>query len=222
MTAEKRNCPQCNTVMSYRLGEYECPSCGHSEIAAPQKQEADYGRPSDSVNRARLITPPGAPPPPSGGYNLGGQPPADMYSPETRRASGGTLLMEKNIYMGIQAVATILILVLLLIASAAMGDMGGGGAVAAMGFSGFIGAAIGLGLLYWVLYGDTVWLKWACLGCQSIGLVIAFVGLFANNAAISATPGLRGFQLAYNLLQFGFALWFASIVYRDIQQHEGY
>ena len=30
---DKRQCPKCSTTMEYRLGELECPDCGHAEPA---------------------------------------------------------------------------------------------------------------------------------------------------------------------------------------------
>ncbi len=278
MSEQTRSCSKCGEKMHYRLGEFQCGSCDHTEPAAPQKEERSSGaaprregwQPSGSSTSSshssytgKLLTPPPDPgsqsAPPgiySGGYQAAPPPPppGTVYGQaawERSEAGAGaagaqsSLQQEKAIFMWVLGVLSILN-ILVSIASASLQSVLGPG-ILSQGTPGayppdaagdpagsviFVIAQIIVSMLLAgvALYGQTIWLKWSCIGCQSIGLLFIIIGGIAMlamlgtlTAATSQVPGggiLLTFIGVLLILQIGLQGWFISLIYRDIQERQ--
>jgi hypothetical protein len=211
--------------MGLRLSQFECPNCGHIELA-PAKQQP-MTEPTTRIGGSKHD--PGAQyrqqQPPEGGSagaspNRGYLPPPDtlrpgaapdMYSTQ-RQGESDPLRSEKNIYMGLQVGGMLLILIGLWTGADLIGQLGGATALqdlAGATFGILIGAAIGLGLVGYALYAEDTGPKWACFGCNGFGLLATVGGmLFGDFQYGSPLMGLA---------QAAISLWFLSILFRDIQ-----
>jgi len=246
MAEKTRTCPACGGTMTLRLGEYQCQQCDHSMAAAPveePKKSSGYSAPtyggssSYGAGSSKPTLPSGptqgqsqwdpgaqyrnAPPPPPPGAMLGGG--SDIYAPERAVKTGDGLTMEKNIYFGIACLGGLLQVI---------GGFAGAGSSplgAGPGVGSIIGALIGLGILYWVLFGEELWAKWACAGCQGIGLISVFGLVASGGSMLASMPQLQGvdpgaissFLLVLGLVQIAWVGWFISILMRDISQRQG-
>ena len=185
--ADTRNCPKCDTLMDYRLGEYECPSCGHTEGSAQSV---------GGVQSGRGLSGPGfqQPPPPPPGGNVPGMPGSRMGyqgSPLEPGYGGGgagagfdSLESEKNLYIYIRVGLWALLLIAMIVISAT-----GAGMMAGTGVGGMMWAAVlvillyalvDIGLLFFILKSDQTWAKYCCMGCMGlrlIGIIFSAVGL---------------------------------------------
>jgi hypothetical protein len=86
-----------------------------------------------------------------------------------------------------------------------------------------IGGAISLALHWWIFFGEQIWAKWTCLGCTGLVVVFGLIGML--NPEFSSGPsfeslGMAGVQTFMFFLNLCFIAWFASIVYRDIQNRQ--
>jgi len=238
MGQETKTCPKCSSVMDFRLGEYTCGQCGHTEakqIEQQQQQPKASGpgfrreQPWDKA-QSSMHSPGAAPPPPSGTtYQPGatGAPYEQAYGASQEYSD--PLQMEKTIYFWIVVVSNILVGILNMIGQSAAG--GGASGFFAMA----IGTLIGIGILYWVLFGETIWAKWCCLGCSAIELFfllfVAFAGgamiaqMFSGGDGMYYQPGEYGMASflywLFILMSFAWAGWFISILWRDINYRQG-
>jgi hypothetical protein len=230
--------------MMFRLGEYECAQCGYRQSAGGSKEERASsgpgfrqeqqwggGQSSSGAKRGGYSLPgryqgvPVAPPPPPPGSQIYGQQDiyGSPYEPAPERIND-SLDIEKKIYFGLQALVGIAMLLVLIFAGgvlSAMGSLGSGSdASLVMGgavVGGFIGMAIALAILWFVLFGNQVWAKWCCGGCTGLSFVFTVIGFM-----LPAATMMKGQQeMVSSILQFGISCWFLSILWRDIQRSQG-
>lgn len=218
---EKRFCTKCGAGMDWRLGRWECAACGFIDEPPPPQAARRQGSAgggwqgsSGSGSGQSWQAPP--PPPPtaslSGGPGLYGYD-SGLPSPEH---SSDPLQIEKAIFMGIVGLSSLGMLILMVAGEAMLQTMGmSSGALIA---GGIIGLVIQLALYYWVLFGDDAWPKWTCLGCQGLGLLGALSTMFSGVRATAADSPLGGWGVFLQLLWTG---WFASIIWRDLQNKQG-
>ncbi|MEZ5339019.1 MAG: hypothetical protein R3F46_12270 [bacterium] len=207
--ADNRNCPKCDTLMEYRLGEYECPGCGHTEGSAQSVSGVHSGRGLSGPGFQEPVYPPGQTPPASqGGYR--GYP---EEAPRHGLISDG-LSQEKWFIIGFY-----IFQYLLMGAMAASGpraaDFGGAGVIFT---SMLVISLIGAGILFFVLHSNQSWLKFCCMGCVGIGLISQIFTLFAPGAMRSSGMLSPTMELISTVLGLIYAGWLVSILYRDTQQ----
>jgi len=224
--------------MAYRLGEFECLQCGHSEpavSAAAKRGEppADYG----GVKRARLIVPPPsyAPPASQSRFDASSLPSThgmtwtEYQSDVPEAAVSDPLRTEKLAYIGLQT-----LLVILSGVSALSPSTGDAPAAISPGVEMLLTMVLTLALNWLVLFGTTIWLKWACAGCVSLQVLGGVIGLLiimplltgAIGVGGAGNPALVGFAASLIIGIYAAALainvWFVSILWRDIQRLQGY
>jgi hypothetical protein len=157
--------------MSFRLGEYECASCGQRLAAVPpeESRQPTFGQSSSGQRSAAPgrfqnssgtvlgrdastyggggWTPGQAPPPPAPGsaYSLGGVPPSTLYGTGREDSSPGSssLAIEKHIYFGIQVVSTLLSLFVMPSMMEQMLSAAGGPAMPGVATAGIASGIIG-------------------------------------------------------------------------------
>ena len=203
---ESRQCPNCSTTMEYRLGEYQCPSCEHTEkaeilsgpatsgpglrqpAATLQNYDPQAGR-QDFIKDYRLDTGP---------------------SPDYDPSPG--LSNEKLILLG-------LFLVQALVNIFSVANQGGqtaGGTSLSTVLLMQGGTLLMLAVVFFVPFIPLKWLM-ATLSCL-VGMLGA-LGLIMGLLALTFFGSLLGL-LAWlaQLLNVGVNLWIASVLYRDIQK----
>lgn len=280
MLEHTRPCPKCSGTMHYRLGEYQCAECDHSEQATAPKEEHPAGgvhrreawQPSSTASlghssyTGKLIEPPADPgsQPGTGGAMFGGgyqapppPPPGAAYGQAswegaaygTARGGGATsaLQQEKLIFMLVLGVMGILSILASFASESLQGSFAQMAAqqgaanpagmpaypaesAAGSGIASLLQVALSFVLAWMALYGQTIWLKWTCIGCQSIGLIaIVIFGIVALamvgtiSAATAQVPGggmLLTFVGALVVLQLALQVWFISLIYRDIRERQ--
>jgi hypothetical protein len=224
MQREALHCVKCGEVLDYRLGQYECPGCGHTQLAAPpavQASRPQAGAGSWDPGAQYRQAPPAAAPPPyaPGGYSAGGRPGGPPFGPAA--AAPDPLRQEKLIFLGVHG--AIVLWGILGIA----GVLGGGWSgppnpdelvvnEAAREMSAMAGGLIG-----WVLAAGTLllretWLEWTCLSCTGCG-VLGGIGVLALAGGVLAQAGLGGPALAQSGLQVASNVWLLTLLWRDIQ-----
>ena len=234
--AEEKFCPQCNTKMDYRLGVYECPSCGHTEEraatpAAEQKasgpgfrpepwQQAQQQRASGPVPAPGSIQAPSMAPlaGPAGGTG-------DYYNPYP------TLYTEKIVFFSLQVIGWVVNGIMVLVFSSMLSTMGPGtGAGADLGVGtgaiillAVIMGAISLGLWYLVLFTEQLWAKYCCGGCLVLLVLISIPSIFVSNQEMSgiAAPGMGSYQMISTGVSVLLWIWVLWILWRDIQVVKG-
>lgn len=216
--------------MSFRLGVYECPQCGRSE----ENQPVTTGPPQASgpgfrrEQWQRSAPPPRQVPPPSTGtmYTPGSAPEARLYGEYgtvSTTSKYPTLETEKKVLFGLQAGCGVLGILFALVGGIAAQA---GGAVALNLISDIVGFAIGIWLLWYVLFGAPQWLKRACCALQGCSFAIVFFALFMATSP-SVLDMLQISQLDYNLYvlavwivllpQLFWNGWLVWILWRDVQ-----
>ncbi len=227
MSDKHKPCPRCAAAMDYRLGEYQCPQCEYSEAAAPATPSttAPGARaPAPEPWRQRTDTAASADagifPTGVGQQRLGAyDPPSPKYDPAP------TLNKEKLIFFGVFVLRALLSIA---VAGAAPAGAEGGSSAGPGGR--VMWELVSLGLLAAVLFIPLAPLKWGCatyscavgvlglLGTLFGALLLPVLGLLAPSAA-GMGGGFLGFLgLTAGLLQGMVYLWFASILYRDMQR----
>jgi len=230
--------------MQYRLGEYECPQCRHSEpavVAAPKDDKpTDYG----GIKRARLLLPAGQAGEPAqpastlataathgvGTYTRGGVPPEGLYGyvePETlkRKPVNEALTAEKHIYFSVMVIVLLAPALYYMFRIYFIPDyyLNIPKLVYLAGI--LLTACVPLGFAWLALYSPFHFVKWAFIGLCSLWMLLVIVSLII----VAGRPGLWQ-EMAYRtggllptlvvvgvLVQFGWTMWFVSILYRDIQ-----
>ena len=174
MTASQQDkpCPQCGAAMSFRLGEFECASCGHTESAEQPREERGSGpgfrkeqwgggsssssagsHGNYSLPEQYQGSPVAPPPPPPGSAFYGHQQAYGSPYESAPPPSSGSLDLEKKIYFGLQVASTLIAILVLLAAGPVLQSMGsasGGappGAAEVFGFmvvGGIIGGIVNL------------------------------------------------------------------------------
>lgn len=196
MQRETQQCPRCGSVLDYRLGQYECPGCGHTQLEATPARSA-AGLPPGPAQAADFNTPVGYSPPPV----------EDFADP--RRA-------EKFAHIWAQGAGyAVLLLVLASDANVAgyevMNERGRGWALGVM----MLIAPLAVGTIWLSLFARERWLKWLCAGCAGCMTL-----RIASNAMIAVLAeslyNQRGLAFL-SFLQLGLCLWFLSLVWRDIK-----
>lgn len=227
MSDKSRSCPKCHTAMDFRLGEFNCPNCGHTELAAQPKQERQSSGPGIRGEQqwgGGQAIPPSVPPPPDTPGVTWGQPrsgahlePSAQFSPQG--GSVDSLIIEKYIYFAIHLVAGIIFTIMAAFGIANFMPFPGGTLTAVI--VGLIFAeAIQLGIIWFVLFGSAIWSKWCCGGCAVIG-VLGGLGTalgISNAAQASSGPG----DAIIGTLQLAMNIWLITILWRDIQQQNSY
>lgn len=206
--AEQRNCPKCDTPMDYRLGEYECPSCGHTEGGAQIKQPSG-GR---TTSGPGLITPPPPPPltpgpgMPGSSFGMRGGP-ADSYG----SGRNDSLDWEKNLFIYINVAAYGLICLGLLFSAFIVGME-----MLAVMVGVLVAAAIQIAILVFILKGDQMWAKYCCMGCMGLRLLGVLFSFFAPDAALAASEIPSALEVVLQAVTILFDVWFFTILYRDV------
>jgi hypothetical protein len=227
MVGAASSCPQCGTALRMRLGELECPACGHVQPAAGGAAAREKSQDHGGVHRVKLLNLPSSAPAP-------GDPGLPYYGASSWESSVGadagyvpatdTLHREKVIYFAIE-----IGLMLLAAASSLFPDTPGGAETGVYEFFGSLfGAGFDLLLLWFVLFSDVSCLKWGCListGLNVIGVLI--IAVVAVPLAISSldpsaqASGLTGVVTAVIvvalLIAVAWRAWLAWILWRDLQ-----
>jgi hypothetical protein len=190
------------------------------------------------VRRAKLLTPPSAPPPPGSQFRSGSVPPDDLYAPDhgagspygTSRGQGfgkDSLYTEKMIAMGLYGVVALLQAVGALVpdtAAAAEATPGGPWAQ-------FAGSLVGLAVMWLVFFTRELWMKYCCASCLGLSIIGSIIGVFAlaglapmlsQQMGMSAQeagmlPAVMGFVVVLVILRVAIDAWILSIIWRDIQ-----
>lgn len=231
--------------MEWRLGRYECSACGHqedpaAEIAEAKRQEEEARGVAargnargiqrkaiyqggkvvgyESEQQASSYT---APPP----ALLGSR--ADGFDPYARGGAGDdSLSQEKRYWLMAEIGWSIISAILISIYLADNPQIGfQSGLTMAIFIPMFIvGMGIHLAIMWWILFGQEVWAKWTCLGCNGCGLLSSIASLFAPAAMLASQqqfqvmPGWM--QILSSLVQLGLGGWLISLLYRDIQSRQ--
>ncbi len=240
-------CPQCGAAMSFRLGEFECESCGYIEpVVKPQEQRgtgpgfrreqwgggtafpSSHGGGNYSLPGQYQGTPAAPPPPPPGSTfygqnNIYGSPYESAPPPNT-----GSLDIEKKIYFGLQVASNLFLAVMLIIGAGFASSAAGmrelaeldvpPGVIPGIVVIVVIAQFLGLALSWFVLFSDQTWIKWTCGGCTALSLLFVLIGMFAPVA--SAIEG--GSNIFSGIIQLALSGWFLSILWRDIQRLQDY
>ena len=210
--AEPRSCPKCDTLMEYRLGEYECRSCGHTESGVLAVSGVPSGRTTSGPGL--LIPPPpppGAPAPGMPGSYFGNQT-KDTFDPFGGGGAGfGSLESEKNLFIYINAGIYGLICLAVLVSVFAVGPE-----MLLVLVMLLIGAAIQIGILFFILKSDQMWAKYCCMGCMGLRLLGVLFTLMAPQAAMAATEVPGALEVVLQAITILFDVWFFTILWRDV------
>ena len=223
---ELRNCPKCSTSMDFRLGEFDCPSCGYKEPAdkkAQQEQPAQSGpgfkQQWTQPGRSSPGTSPPPPPAPGTMYQPGQQLTDTPYGPPAFESDRfKSLHTEKNVCFG------------LIVASSFFHIIGALFALGNEPLGGIFGLFIilfSLFLWWFVLYGTAVWSKYCCLIILVFGLVSNLIGgayIFMSGDMLASgllPPGIAVMMTIMFVVSVAVSAWVMSIIYRDIQQLQG-
>jgi hypothetical protein len=207
MSSRKRDCPKCGSEMVFRLGEMECPECGHHEPAEPPRPRQEARQP--------LLPPP--PRPPESTPTIFGQ----IYSPHEymrKERTASPFLGEKLVMMGIY-VAGFLITVAILVLSrgiwTAVGDVG-------LTYASLVGAVIvfqllWLALLAWVLFGRFIPVKWGCITLTVLSALVEVGNFIFSGASFSTEPS----SWVGGAIGVAMTVWLISLLLRDIDAQQG-
>ena len=226
MSSKDRNCPQCRAAMDFRLGQFECPSCGHTELIEQPTQEEKSSGPGFKREQqwggsgGRTNVPPGVAPPPAAGT---------VFSSESSHTFGredstppkyhSSLQTEKHIYFGLNVLGHLVNI------GGVGSSMGQDGAAAGFGVV-FTGAIVGNLLLAYVLYGSELWPKQCCMGCTGFQVLaylgsLFFIGTLQRDInALNQFEDLMlagGFAFLFVFIGVATSAWLIWILYRDAQ-----
>ena len=223
MSDKSRSCPKCKAAMDFRLGQFDCPNCGHTELAEqPQAQPRTSGPgfqpllsgdPTGSTANAGALA----------GGTLYDQN-ASLTGPGAARKD--SLDREKSGFFWIIVGAEVLPLPLMLLAGLA--DTDGSMLLVALIYAVVI--AIRLSIMHWVIMGDSVWVKCVVIVINAIWVLVLAAFLVSltqeDTYSISAAgysldavqaSGYAVFAGGYVVLSIAWIGWFISILWRDIR-----
>lgn len=196
--------------MSFRLGQYECSSCGHTEstlaepIAKLSTRRSLGGSDSDKSHVAG-----------NQHYNVTGTVYGAAESPSgsSERVLNPGLELEKKLLM-------LLYIITMLMNGIWASQSGLRFYFDAAGVVVFYiaSALIGLAILYFVLQSDQTWLKYGCMGCAGLNVLIQFITLIVPSSMASSGMFSEDVTLMSGLLSLIYAGWLTSILYRDVTQ----
>lgn len=225
MSDQSRSCPKCHEAMDFRLGEFDCPNCGHTESAAKPKAQSKGSGPGFRSEQqwggstGKPNVPPRVAPPATG----------TVYSPEESHTFGkeesrspkphSSLQTEKHVYFGITVLGS-LVNVLSSTFSHGLGW-------SVMGIlENLFWAFIGLAVLAFVFFGSELWAKQCCMWWTVFQIVLVlgsfiFVSSLLNRAQIGGFPGAgllgSGLAIYAAAISIAWEAWLIWILYRDSQ-----
>ncbi len=234
--------------MNYRLGEYVCSACEHTEPTAPQwAQQQDLPPAADAVpgGAADFNLPPDPAVAPGSPYSL-----APSRASLPRRQSTCTapvvdlLHQEKALFIKIYLAYLALMLglssAMLPAISKLLQDAALQAGVSGLELSGQDIAMVAnvlfalalASLLFgalancWALYGAPLWIKWGCLGNLSLSVLqalfgfiqLAFMGSVLSSALGPRAGPLQVAAVAMAVLSLAWQCWFGALLYRVIRQ----
>jgi len=206
MADKTKQCPKCGAEMRFRLGEFECAECGYTE---PVAKRAEL-EPRSEAYRPPAPPPPSATPPPSGQVYRPGE-------PLSERRPVSQLTIEKMALMGVWLLGSVIIVAIA--ASAPEGEV-----LALYGVSSLLPWAISIAVLRiialaLVLFVYFIPLKWCCASCAVVSAIWTLGSLvFGAGIAVTTSAGYGPFlSCVAGLTSAAVDLWFASILFRDIQ-----
>jgi hypothetical protein len=207
MSSRKRDCPKCGSEMIFRLGEMECPECGHYEPVEPPRPRQEARQP---------LLPP-LPPPATGTRPVFGS----LYSPEHSRQERAAIpyLGEKLAIMGIYVLGFIATVALLAFASGIMQEADPEGIPYAFVVSlVLIFQLLWLALLAWVLFGRFIPVKWGCITLTVLSALVEVGNFIFSGASFSTEPS----SWVGGAIGVAMTVWLISLLLRDIdaQQRE--
>jgi len=225
--AENRNCPECNTMMEYRLGMYECPSCAHTEerTAKPAEEHQPSGpgfRREKWQKPAQAAPAVGSGTSPEAKYDMSLDLDEETSQP---RAPLTRLDWEKRIYFWLSVtVGSVSLINDLILVVHAMGIEGiWCKEVLCLRVGPFF---FGVFLLAFVLFSGEMWAKGCCAlliiiqilsSFAAVFVVIPYIGRFASGTHFAPTffslPWIVGW-----LIDMAWGLWLLWILYRDYQR----
>ena len=202
-----RTCPDCHTPMDYRLGMFECPSCGRVEEAAAQEEEQPAGRkftgvPTPSApERARASFQD------LQSYSLYG-----VSEPIVRKKETTPLDREKGVFFGLMVTFDLIIAGWLL-----MSDLIPVYYHILVNIAlALVLIAVKLGLLYWVMFNDVFWAKVSMMGLTALAIAGCVVlVIWSPHRYPGMDPLTHGMILAIYCIQGFWFAWFLLILYRD-------
>jgi len=208
MADKQMKCPQCGVNMDFRLGEHECPDCGHrlsGARSAPgdrltrRPDEYTTSTPQASLLDPRLMRPGRAP-------QIGPDNAVPRVDFSPTASSEKAILLAIFIGKGLLSVF---------------------GAVAAGGenvLASVLYQVVDVAVIAAILYVSFVPAKWCCATYSCAVGVLSMIGLFLGGALATLAMPLMGANGGLVVLGWimGFAeafvhLWLASVLYRDIQ-----
>jgi len=193
-----KTCPKCGGTMEFRLGDYECAECGHSE---PAEAVSEKGKPK------------WAPPPPlTSPVESMTRLPSHLHEipaePSHIRPPPLGLTIEKVLILVLSCAC------LLLVGAVMLAAPPGFGGLPLVVWLVLLLPFILVFLLAIAFFAPTIRLKWTCFGCSIIAVLFPFGVLFW----LGCTWQYFFSSLFYAILP----LWIASVLYRDIRWRKRY
>ena len=239
MAEKTKRCTACGGDMHLRLGIYECAQCGLTEevqaapppathgpgLKRPQPwQSQSSGTSSGSGGTIYGQSGYGGPAPPPEHVPAFLAPPEGIYDTPERRVETDNLDTEKKVFFGILVLIALAYPLMML----AIPAMAGINVPIMLGGNMFIGAlfraAVQLALYALALFYGVVWIKYTCMGCQVIGVLVIGWGLvfILGHPMPSEIPSALSFLVTIIIVgQILLNLWLISILYRDAQRLQG-
>jgi hypothetical protein len=211
MHENSKPCPQCGAQMQFRLGEYQCQECTHTEALPWEERPEARGAQAGFTVKPLELGEQRAPNAWRGSFNV----------KEAHVDAKPVLDAEKIGFICVFALMALIRLALsATIVKTAPGEL----------FSAFGAQLLNLAFLIGILYLPLIWAKWCCATYSCFtGVVTLAAGLFASAAipmldlaAGGSGPGAGNFAVVIaTILVACVYIWFASILYRDIQDLPG-
>ena len=197
--------------MRFRLGEFECPECLHTEsVTPPSARRLEVGRSRPAAEADETAGPAHA----VGGKDYRHLTPAPAYDPSP------TLGMEKRWLIALFVAKTVVNIL-----AAASTPAAAPALAEQFGLSPFAYALVfelgWLALLAAALFTPLAALKWGCATCSCASALLAFLGLFFSAAVtlvMSASSLSGALQWMMGIANASVYLWLASVLYRDLHR----
>jgi hypothetical protein len=192
--------------MSFRLGQYECGSCGHIESTLAEPIAKMSTRASLGGSDSKLGKVPHA----VTGTVYGT---SDSSQSMQETVLNPSLELEKKLLM-----LFYIFLMLMNGTWASHSDLRFYFEVAGVVIFYIVAALIGLAVLFIVLKSDQAWLKYGCMGCSGLSAVSQFISLFVPAGMAGSGKFSDEVILMSGMLSVIYSAWLASILYRDLTQ----